>query len=234
MDKLVHATIRGITSTFRIPLIVSGKSLCSPVPSYATLLGFLGCCAGRTIYPKDVRIGFEYYFGKDALGDGFGMDIETTHRLEFKNNKLRPHPKGTAIRSYEFHPYPFLELYVDNIDFLEYFEKPAGIPTLGRSQDVAWIEKVELVEAIKKETGKVGTTLMPFLQEEIGGRMMRLPEFFDNGLDGMTREPKNIRLFQIISEGSIVRNPNLYYIKGEEDERHTIYLHEWSRIDGKE
>ncbi len=234
MDELIHATVRGITATFRIPLIVSGKSLCSPVPSYATLLGFLGCCAGRAIYPEDVRIGFEYYFGAKAMGEGFGVDIETSHRLEFKNSRLRPHPKGTAIRSYEFHSYPVLELYVDNMDFLEYLKQPVGIPTFGRSQDLAWIEKVETINVNRLKSGKVGTTLMPFPQENIGGRMMRLPEFFDNRKDGVTREPMSIRLFQIVSAGSVVHNPNLYHVVSDEDEKKAIYIHEWARVDGKE
>jgi CRISPR-associated Cas5-like protein len=223
-----------VTATFRIPLIVSGKSLCAPVPSYATLLGFLGCCAGREVYPEDVRIGFEYYFGEDISGTGLGVDIETTHRLEFKNNKLRPHPKGTSIRSYEFHSYPILDLYIDNIDYFKILKKPAGIPTFGRSQDLAWIENVELIEVSKVKSGKVGTTLMPFPQENIGGRMMRLPECFDNKETGFTREPMNIRLFQIVSAGSLVNNPNLYHIIDDEDEKQAIYLHEWAGINGKE
>jgi hypothetical protein len=75
---------------------------------------------------------------------------------------------------------------------------------------------------------------MPFPQENIGGRMMRLPEFFDNKETGVTREPMNIRLFQIVSAGSLVHNPNLYHIIGDEDEKKAIYLHEWAGTDGKE
>jgi CRISPR-associated protein Cas5t len=234
MDKLIHATIRGITATFRIPLVVSGKSLCAPVPSYSTLLGFLGCCAGKEVYPDDVRIGFEYRFGEDVSGAGLGVDMETTHRFEFRNNKLRPHLKGTSIRSYEFHTYPVLEIYLDNMDFFDILKRPAGIPTFGRSQDLTWIEKVEMTDVTQKTTGKVGTTLMPFPQENIGGRMLRLPEFFDNRITGMTRNPVNIRLFQVVSAGSLVVNPNLYHINNDTDEEHAIYLHKWAGIDGKE
>lgn len=234
MDKLVHAKLRGITATFRVPLVVSGNSLCAPVPSYATILGILGCCAGKLVYPEDIRIAFEYSFGRSCSHDGFGQDMETTHRLELKNNELRPHSKGTATRLYEFHSYPSLDLYVDNLAFLEYFNEPAGIPTFGRSQDVAWIESVRLVEVAKVESGIVGTTLMPFPQEGIGGRVLRLPEYFDSRRDGMTREPKNIRLFQVVSAGSFVTSPNLYQVSMNKDEKHSIYLHEWARIDGKE
>ena len=234
MDKLIHATIRGITSTFRIPLVVSGKSLCAPVPSYPTLLGFLGCCAGSEVYPDEVRIGFEYRFGEDVSGGGLGVDMETTHRFKLKNNRLRPHLKGTSIRSYEFHVYPVLELYLDNMEFFDILTRPAGIPTFGRSQDLAWIEKVEMVDVIWKPSGKVGTTLMPFPQEDVGGRMLRLPEFFDNTETGMTRNPVNIRLFQVVSAGSIVENSNLFHLNTDEDENHVIYLHEWTGIDGKE
>jgi len=61
MTELVHVTLKGFTSTFRIPSIVSGKSLCAPVPPYSTILGIIGCCAGRDVYPEEVRIGFEYF-----------------------------------------------------------------------------------------------------------------------------------------------------------------------------
>ncbi len=234
MDKLIHATIRGITATFRIPLIVSGKSLCAPVPSYSTLLGFIGCCAGREVYPDEVRIGFEYHFGEGASGAGLGVDMETTHRFELKNDRLQPHPKGTSIRFYEFHTYPVLELYLDNMDFFDILGQPAGIPTLGRSQDLAWIERVEKVDVEQKPSGKVCTTLMPFPQEAVGGRMLRLPEFFDNKQTGVTRDPMNIRLFQVVPTGSIIVNPNLYHVKTDEDDDHVIYLHKWAGINGKE
>jgi len=234
MDKLIHATIRGITATFRIPLVVSGTSLCAPVPSYPTLLGFIGCCAGREVYPDEVRIGFEYRFGGGATGTGLGVDMETTHRFELKNDRLRPHPKGTSIRFYEFHAYPVLELYLDNPDFFEVIRQPAGIPTFGRSQDLVWIENVETVDVEQKPSGTVGTTLMPFPQEDVGGRMLRLPEFFDNTQTGLTRNPVNIRLFQVVSAGSTIENPNLYRIKTDKDADHVIYLHEWAGIDGEE
>ncbi len=234
MDKLIHATIRGFTATFRIPLIVSGKSLCAPVPSYSTLLGFIGCCAGREVYPDEVRIGFEYRFGENGSGAGTGVDMETTHRFELKNKRLRPHPKGTTIRLYEFHTSPIIELYLSNMEFYNILSRPAGIPTFGRSQDLAWIEKVEVVDIEQKPSGTVSTTLMPFPQKDIGGRMLRLPEFFDNKQTGLTRDPKNIRLFQVVPNGSIIENTNLYHIKNNENKNHVIYLHEWSGIDGKE
>lgn len=238
MDKFVHATIKALTSTFRVPLVVSGKSLCAPVPSYSTLLGFLGCCAGREVSPKELRVGFEYSWGNESTANFAGVDMETTHRFELKNNKLKSHPKGSSIRYYEFHTFPVLELFIDNLRFSDYLTNPVGIPTLGRSQDLAWIEKVEILEVYKKKSGVVGTTLMPFPQKdiegnEIGGRILRLPEFFDNSEPGMTRTPRNLRLFQVVSSGSIVENPNFYQTESHKDENHVIYLHEWEAFDGK-
>ena len=99
---------------------------------------------------------------------------------------------------------------------------------------MAWIERVETVDVARRPSGKVGTTLMPFPQEDVGGRMLRLPEFFDNRQIGLTRNPVNIRLFQVVSAGSIVEDPNLYHVKTDEDEDHVIYLHEWAEIDGEE
>jgi len=89
MDKFVHATVRGLTSTFRILLIVSGKSLCAPVPFYSAILGFLGCCAGRNISPRELRIGFEYSWGGDPAVNLVGLDMETTHRFELKRERRK-------------------------------------------------------------------------------------------------------------------------------------------------
>jgi CRISPR-associated protein Cas5t len=233
MDKLVHASIRGFTSSFRIPLIVSGNSLCAPVPSYSTLLGLIGCCVGRNVYPQETRIGFEYSFGSDSLNNGYGVDTETSHRLILEGDKLKPHPKGPAPKELEFHAYPKLELYLDNLDFYEYLRSPIGIPTLGRSQDLVWISNVEIVDVHKKESGFINGTLIPFPQEEISSRMLRLPEYFDNTHDGVNRVSKNIRLFQIVSHEVFIHNPNLYQIVGNQNEEHVIYLHEWDAINGK-
>lgn len=230
MTKLVHATVCALTAKFTRPLNTSGPSLCLPVPPYSTLLGFTGNCIGRDVYPNEVRIGFDYSYGDGA--DFTSLDMETTHRFAFKNNKLKPHSDGNTIRMHEFHTYPVLELYLNNLDFADYLDRPRGIPTLGRSQDIAWIKKVEIVDAHEVTSGVVGNTLIPLEKSEdqknVSGRLIRLPEFFDNSNLGMTRVPMNSRLFVITRPYTVVENPNLYSIESTNGEKRVIYLHEWS------
>ena len=234
--KILRVRFAGLTSTVRIPFVVSGKAICSPVPSYPTILGLIGCCAGRDIYPNETRVGFEYSFGANENNIDTGIDLEVTHRMKLNDKgKLKPNPKGTAIKEYEFHVNPRLVLYLDNISFAEYFQAPHGIPSLGRSQDIVWIERnPEILDVEPIEKGIIqGSTLMPFPQEDAGGNLLRLPEYFDNTNRGITRIPKNIRLFQAIPSGSRVSGKNLFSIKGDK-EKHVFYLHEWKSIDGQE
>ena len=233
--KILRVVFAGLTSTVRIPLVVSGKAICSPTPSYPTILGLIGCCAGREIYPNETRVGFEYSFGANENNMDMGIDLEVTHRMKLTDNgKLKANPKGTAIKEYEFHVNPRLILYLDNISFIEYFKTPRGIPSLGRSQDIVWIEgNPEILEVEPIEGGITrGSTLMPFPQEDVGGNLLRLPEYFDNTNSGRTRIPKNIRLFQAVPPNSAVHGKNLFLIKGSDD-KHVFYLHEWESIDGK-
>jgi CRISPR-associated protein Cas5 subtype I-B len=213
--ELLHIKIVGWTATFRLPLLYSGTGLTAPVPPYSTLLGFIGNLAAREIKPDETRIGYIF------KSSGLAVDMETTQRLKMSGNKLAPQEKGIVKR--QFHINPTLDIYLDNLDFQEYFEQPRNTPSLGRSQDLVWIEKVETVGAESVNKAKIGGTLLPFPQNDIGGQILNLPEYFYNDHRGYTRRTGKTSKFIAVKyeNASIISRSNLFEIENSE----AIYLH---------
>ena len=215
--KLLHAKIVGWTATFRMPLLYSGTGLTAPVPPYSTLLGFIGNLAAREIKPHETRIGYIF------KSSGLAIDMETTQRLKMSGGgKLSPQEKGIVKR--QFHLNPTLDIYLDNLDFQDYFENPRNTPALGRSQDLVWIEKTEIIEAENVGETKIGGTLLPFPQSDVGGQILNLPEYFFNDERGYTRRTGKTSKFVAVKyeNASSVSRDNLFKLK---DSETGVYLH---------
>jgi len=217
--EVLHVTFEAFTATFKMPFINTGTAICAPVPSYSNIVGLISCCAGRYIDKDETRIGFKYSF------KGKGKDLETTRRLELdKNGNLKKNPEpGIVVR--EFHTNPKLDIYLSNTNFKRYFEKPAGVPTLGRSQDISWITNIEILNMEKAEEGVIKPTLVPFPCESVGGRVIRYCDYYINDKTGFLRVPEKMILYQVIPEsenGVYIKRDNLYRI-GEGPE--VIYMH---------
>ena len=215
--KLLHAKIVGWTATFRMPLLYSGTGLTAPVPPYSTLLGFIGNLAAREIKPHETRIGYIF------KSSGLAIDMETTQRLKMSGGgKLSPQEKGIVKR--QFHLNPTLDIYLDNLDFQDFFEKPRNTPALGRSQDLVWIEKTEIVEAESIGEAKIGGTLLPFPQNDVGGQILNLPEYFFNDERGFTRRTGKTSKFVAVKyeNASNISRDNLFKLN---DSETAIYLH---------
>jgi len=172
--KLLHIRLVGWTATFRLPLIYSGTALTAPLPPYSTLLGMIGNMAAREIQPDETRIGFTFQ------SSGTALDLETSRRLMMsKTGKLKAQT-DTGIIKREFHINPILNLYLDNLNFREYFENARNAPCFGRSQDLAWVTKIEELEAESCYKGEIRGTLMPFPQSGVSGQILNLPNYFVN------------------------------------------------------
>lgn len=218
--KVLHVTFEAFTSTFKVPFINSGVMVSLPVPSYSNIVGLISCCMGRWIDKDETLIGFKYEY------QGIGRDLETTRRLELDKKGILKRKFDTGIVTREFHVNPKLDIYLSNIDLKKYFYKPVGVPTLGRSQDIAWIRTVEEIELEKREEGMIKPTLIPFPCEYIGGRIIRLCDYFDNRKLGYVREPEDMILYQVVpylEKGVYIKRDNLYRINDSYDE--VIYMH---------
>jgi CRISPR-associated protein Cas5t len=222
--KLLHVRLEGWTATFRLPLIFSGTALTAPVPPYSTLLGLMGNLAAREIKPHETRIGYKF----QSVGTSY--DLETTRRLELDKNTGRLKAQRVpGIATRQFHVRPELDLYLDNLNMREVFERPANAPCLGRSQDVAWIKEVEEVEAEPSDEGVVRGTLIPFPQPGASGQILNLPDYFHNDQRGYTRSVGRMAKFLAVryETPARIKRENLFRVISAKDEE-VIYLHSCS------
>ena len=228
--KVLRIQMKALTASFRIPFSYVGVQLSLPVPSYSNLLGLISCCMGRNITPKETRIGFEFSVA------GKNLDLERIVRWDYnpkKPGRAKLNVKGPTIRTREYLLYPILILYLTNLRFKKGFLRPNGIPTFGRSQDLAWIEDIREVEIIPTNSGFIGGTLIPFKycqDRPIDGFLIRLPEYYDYD-ENLLRVAKNSELFIATNNeyGRLTEvnlGSNLFFINSEEKKK-CIYLHEW-------
>lgn len=229
--KALQVFARGFTASYRIPFSIAGVQVCSPVPSYGNLLGLISCCAGRLVSPEDTRIGFEFSSASKS------SDLERVIRWEHKKlGKPKLLGKGPGIRLREYLIDPVLKLYLSNLELKEAFLHPKGIPTLGRSQDLASIESVKEVDLVPVTKGTVGGTLLPLRVcpgEPIPGLMFRMPERMQYDQDTRMRDATYNEVFiataathgmrtEIELETDLFSTPDCAL-----DE--CIYLHEWAK-----
>ena len=168
----------------------------------------------------DTEIGFKYSYSAR------GKDLERTKRLEIDSNGyLKENPVDGIVKR-EFHIDPVLDIYLSNTGMQKYFERPIGIPTLGRSQDLSWISIVELIDVDIVNEGIIFPTLIPYPCESVGGRVIRLCDYFKYDSVGRLRKATKMNLYQIIpkaEEGVQIRLDGLCRLSSDTNE--VVYLH---------
>jgi len=224
MNKLLEIKFSGWTATPRLPFILSGNAICMHTPSYSLVLGIIGCCLGRIVLANEVQIGFKYIY------DTIAQDMETRQRLEFDGRKVKSHSKGTDAYTREFHTAPQLTIWIDKLDWKEYFENPIGTPSLGRSQDILKIDSVKIIDVEKANKGNLGGSLLPFTAGlQAGGQLVQLTEsYLENEEVGSGRTPQASKVFISIphdNEAEVTFN-NIYKTKTEKPI--AFYLHQFA------
>ena len=208
MDKVLEVKFEGWTATPRMPFILSGNAVCLPVPTYSLVLGIIGCCLGRIVESKEVNFGFHYDF------DSIATDLETRQRLEYDGKKVRKHSKGSDAYQREFHTNPLLTIWLNRLDWEEYFNNPIGTPSLGRSQDILKITSVQQITVSKIEEATVSGCLLPFNSSmKIAGQLVQLAEAYkENEAIGSGRTATKNGIFIAISKDAQakIRMDNLY------------------------
>lgn len=226
MNKVLEISFSGWTATPRLPFVLSGNALCMPVPSYSLLLGLIGCCLGRIVEANEVSIGYKYSF------DAVGNDLETRQRLEFDGKKVKPHSKGTDAYLREFHIAPRLTLWLNRIDWEEFFLSPIGTPSLGRSQDILTIERVRIVDVKSVAKGEISGCMLPFSPDmQVGGQLLQLAEAYqENSIVGGGRVATNTKIFIAIhpDNPTTISINNLYQIQDNDNIETYFYLHQFA------
>ena len=168
--KFLRILIEGWTASFRYPTFISGFQPTLPVPPLSTIYGLLSAVKGELVSPDDTGVGF--VFESEAKS----VDLETIYELKgLKGNK-----SNVVKREFLFNPK--LYLYVDNLEFREFFERPAYPVLLGRSSDLAFIGEIKEVDLDKKSHINLGKTILPFGTNGAFGVIQALPTHFSDGI----------------------------------------------------
>lgn len=220
MKELLEVKFEGWTATPRLPFVLSGNAICMHTPSYSTILGIIGCCLGRLVYPREVNVGYQYRY------DSVGEDLETRHRLEFDGARVKKHTKGTDAYRREFHTHPQLTIWLDKLEWKDHFLSPVGTPCLGQSQDLLMIKSVKQVHAVRIDKGRISGCMLPYDGKiQTSGQLVQIAESFEeNDWIGSGRTSVNSRIFLAIPHDATqeLSFENIYQI-----DRTAIYLHHW-------
>jgi CRISPR-associated protein Cas5t len=225
--RALHVRLEALTASFRHPLILSGTQVSTPMPAYSNVLGMLSACAGRIVTPDDVRIGFEFHC------DAQDIELERTSRWQMdKQNRLKPHSKGSGINRRQVFWRPCLDLYIANPSLRNIFERPTATPCFGRSQDIAWIKWIRDIDLHPVPKGRLGPTLIPLPQPGIAGLIVRLPEWFENTEFGKPRKAGSFgHYYAMLSTTGDLRfeitRSDLFRPSDAESAEDVIYLHHW-------
>jgi CRISPR-associated protein Cas5t len=175
--EVLRIKITGVVSSFRNPFFVSGAQPTLEVPPPSTILGIISAVAGRIVRPDEMSFGYVFLY-KDK-----GEDLELIYELSLKE-KFKA--KSNVIRR-DFLTFPELYLYVTNVEYEGYFRKPSFPILLGRTQELAKIEKIEKVTLVKKSPVRFGKTIVPIDFKGVSGAIVALPLYFDYSPQGVRK-----------------------------------------------
>ncbi len=164
------------TSSFRYPNLISAFQPTLEVPPLSTVLGLINAAAGSYQYYERLTIG--YYFEYEIKA----TDLETIYQIEL--HKTQNYPMGDVksnVINREFLYDCCLYLYISDEKIVRYFEKPFYQLLLGRSNDLATVDKIERIVMQKVENAqRIKGQILPFIGNYIAGDIQPLPKYFTN------------------------------------------------------
>lgn len=194
--KVLRVHITGWTASFRNPLFISGFQPTLSVPPLSTLYGLLSAAKGDFVTPVDTNLGYVFRSSSKAV------DLETVYEfsggLKAKSN----------ICKREFLIDPELYLYLPDISFASYFERPYYPLLLGRSTELVTVSDMKVMKLEVSNYVKYGHTLLPFPMEQVYGPIQALPTHFSSD---SPRKPLGIRVFYILTETIPYQGKNLLF-----------------------
>ncbi|MBN1181309.1 MAG: type I-B CRISPR-associated protein Cas5 [Bacteroidales bacterium] len=208
------------TSGFRYPNLISAFQPTLEVPPLSTILGLINAAAGSYQYYKQLTIG--YYFEYKAKS----TDLESIYQIELHKTQNYPlnEVKSNVINR-EFLYDCSLYLYIPDERITGYFKRPVYQLLLGRSNDLASVDKIEKVTLAKVENAqRIRGQVVPFMGNYLAGDIQPLPKYFT---DTIPRTNIGTEPYSVISHIS-GNNPStlIAYTDIIEDKIIDIYFHE--------
>jgi CRISPR-associated protein Cas5t len=209
--EVLRIKITGVVSSFRNPFFVSGAQPTLEVPPPSTILGIISAVVGRIVKPDEISFGYVFLY-KDK-----GEDLELIYELSLKE-KFKA--KSNVVRR-DFLTFPELYLYVTNVEYEGYFRKPSFPILLGRTQELAKIEKIERVTLVKTSPVRFGKTIVPIDFKGVSGAIVALPLYFDYSPQGV-RKAMMIQPFVVLSRFINYERQPLWF---DEEKNWGVYLY---------
>lgn len=171
--KVYRITISSWTSSFRYPNIISGFQPTLLVPPISTVLGLLNACSGS--YLKHTQLSLGYYFEYGAKN----VDLETIYQVEINDKGIPKNQVKSNILKREFLYDCRLFLYLPDSRYIDFIKSPVYQILLGRSNDLASIEKIEEVDLREvRNANKIKGQVIPFIGNYLPGLLQALPKYF--------------------------------------------------------
>lgn len=187
--KSYRITISSWTSSFRYPNIISGFQPTLLVPPISTVLGVLNACSGKYLKHEQLLLG--YYFEYEAKT----VDLETIYQIEINDKGIPKNQVKSNVIKREILFNCKLILYITDKKYIDFLKSPVYQILLGRSNDLATIEKIEEVELqAVQNANKIKGQIIPFLGHYLPGLLQALPKYFTDTLprNNMGTEPYSV------------------------------------------
>lgn len=170
-------TISSWTSSFRYPNIISGYQPTLLVPPISTVLGLLNACSGKYLEHKKLSIGYYFYYAAKST------DLETIYQIEINNKGIPKNQVKSNIINREFLYDCKLIIYLLDKEYVKYFKNPIFQILLGRSNDLASIDKIEEIQLQERTCAdKIKGQIIPFANNCLPGTLQALPKYFTNSI----------------------------------------------------
>lgn len=187
--KVYRIDISSWTASFRYPNIISGYQPTLPVPPVSTVLGIINACAGSYLNFNGLELGYYFDYKTKAT------DLETIYQVEANGKSVSNKMKSNVInREFLFDCRLFIYFKADI--YLDYFKKPHYPVLLGRSGDLASVDKISELELEKQErANNIRGQIVPYENNMLPGIIQALPEYFT---DEIPRKNIGTKAFSII------------------------------------
>lgn len=181
---VTRVELEALTASFRYPFFMVGRQPSYDVPPPATIYGLICAATGDWIAPDPLR--FAYWFSHNGKVD----DLEHAHivgaggaAFNVAGVAFRGNMQGTIQPTRrEFLLHPRLTLYIQGDELAGAFRSPAYPITLGRSQDLAMVCSVSILDLEQASNAYYERTILPFswrADPRCEGVTLIMPRFVD-------------------------------------------------------
>jgi len=215
--QVYKVDITSWTASFRYPNLISGFQPTLDVPPLSTILGLINAASGSYQFYKDFKIGYYFEYEMKAV------DLETIYQISGKDGKPSNNAKSNIInRQFLFNT--FLRLYIFDEYIVNFFRQPFYQLLLGRMNDLASVENIQLGEVESIETAEyIRGQIIPF-KHFLPGQIQALPKYFT---DTFPRNNIGTEPYSVISHDASPFSANISAYRDEIKPKHyvDIYFH---------